>query len=543
MSRFLVAALLFLFALPVQADAFDMRYFSNIPVAHDGRIKPLGRFAAALFSDISGRHVRTHDAAALLAVVLFEPVRAVDMVLFHIPDPAIQKKLGLHPAQDSRYAFTAVHDGFVRLGDRLDRNDNTLMTLYASAVAFEQLKDGLVMVLPLRGSNGPSMLDMARDNPLTQSLLGRGSNNNFLRVIPHGDEWVAPWVVFLDPVLDLALLRDWEKLARAYVSGDMSAWSDITTILRNKHMTPMMLVRFWAENAYASVNPYGLSVLLYALAFCLVLLPFAVPMWVALGPLAAGIAAHGAGLGFRMVILGRPPVTDLYESVLFVGFITVTAMAVMAWRLRATWMLAAGAVIGVLLHVMGFFLADDAGNLRVLAAVLDTKFWLAVHVLVITGGYGACLVTAALAHVTLGLGIMGRSTTALYQHTVYAAVFSLFLVVLGTILGGVWADQSWGRFWGWDPKENGALLIILWLTWLLHGRVTGQISKTGMSIGLAALVSVVGISWVGVNTLGVGLHSYGFMGGLAFGLALVIFLQAISLFYMWRRINHNGCSI
>src|SRR5439155_3850072 len=91
------------------------------------------------------------------------------------------------------------------------------------------------------------------------------------------------------------------------------------------------------------------------------------------------------------------------------------------------------------------------------------------------------------------------------------ACFATLFSFVGTILGGIWADQSWGRFWGWDPKENGALMIVLWNAIILHARWGGLVKDRGL-MNLAVVGNIVtSFSWFGVNMLGIGLHSYGFM--------------------------------
>jgi cytochrome c biogenesis factor len=98
---------------------------------------------------------------------------------------------------------------------------------------------------------------------------------------------------------------------------------------------------------------------------------------------------------------------------------------------------------------------------------------------------------------------------------VYGVVcFGLLFSIVGTILGGVWANESWGRFWGWDPKENGALMIVLWNIVMLHGRVGGYTRDFGLCMMAVFGNIVVAFSWWGVNLLGVGLHSYGFTAGI-----------------------------
>jgi ABC-type transport system involved in cytochrome c biogenesis permease subunit len=171
--------------------------------------------------------------------------------------------------------------------------------------------------------------------------------------------------------------------------------------------------------------------------------------------------------------------------------------------------------------------------MEMLRAVLDTNFWLATHVVTITLGYSAMFVAGLLAILYIILGVftpllnqpLGATrnppaatdaaspnignvfTTMVYGIICFATLFSF----TGTVLGGIWADQSWGRFWGWDPKENGALLIVLWCALILHARWGGLVRERGL-MNLAIFGNVVtSFSWFGVNMLGIGLHSYGFM--------------------------------
>ncbi|MBY0354822.1 MAG: cytochrome c biogenesis protein CcsA, partial [Rickettsiales bacterium] len=116
---------------------------------------------------------------------------------------------------------------------------------------------------------------------------------------------------------------------------------------------------------------------------------------------------------------------------------------------------------------------------------------------------------------------------------------ALALTATGTLLGGVWADQSWGRFWGWDPKENGALLIVLWIIWLLHARASKQLQALGYTVALALLTVIVAIAWFGVNMLGIGLHSYGFTQATAFGLLAFCCMEAMLIAYLALRVRRN----
>ncbi len=169
-------------------------------------------------------------------------------------------------------------------------------------------------------------------------------------------------------------------------------------------------------------------------------------------------------------------------------------------------------------------LALGGDTMEMLRAVLDTNFWLATHVVVITLGYSANFVAGGLAIAYILLGVvtpvlarqvgskdasdLGKALAKMvYAIICFATLFSF----VGTVLGGIWADQSWGRFWGWDPKENGALMIVLWNALILHARWGGLIRDRGL-MNLAIFGNIVtAFSWFGVNMLGIGLHSYGFM--------------------------------
>jgi len=116
-------------------------------------------------------------------------------------------------------------------------------------------------------------------------------------------------------------------------------------------------------------------------------------------------------------------------------------------------------------------------------------------------------------------------------------LIALFFTLFGTILGGIWADQSWGRFWGWDPKENGALLIVMWQLMMIHMRLTAMVKPHGFALGMILNNIIVIIAWFGVNLLNIGLHSYGFAEGIALNLIIFISAELILGFgtYFWAK--------
>jgi cytochrome c-type biogenesis protein CcsB len=254
-------------------------------------------------------------------------------------------------------------------------------------------------------------------------------------------------------------------------------------------------------------------------------------------------AVHTFGLIFRMVLEGRPPVTNLYSSAIFIGWGTMVLGIIIERIYRVGIGCLVAALAGFVTLLIAHNLALGGDTMQMLQAVLDTNFWLATHVVVVTLGYASTFFAGLLAIIYIFLGVFtpllkqklapagaspgrtGSGTAKAVPATapqldigkalskmVYGIVcFATLFSFTGTVLGGIWADQSWGRFWGWDPKENGALLIVIWNAIILHARWGGLVRDRGI-MNLAVLGNMVtSFSWFGVNMLGIGLHSYGFM--------------------------------
>lgn len=243
--------------------------------------------------------------------------------------------------------------------------------------------------------------------------------------------------------------------------------------------------------------------------------------------LALGNVIHTAGIVERVLITGKAPVTNLYASAVFISWGSVVCGFIIDAIVRYASPKASKLGIGALLgSIMGFMVIMVSFNLALrtdtfgkVEAVLDTQFWLATHVVCVTFGYVATFVAGALGLVF----IVGSAYSPVFDKEIRQGIswiiygivcFALLLSFFGTVLGGLWADDSWGRFWGWDPKENGALLIVIWNALILHARWGGMIRERGLAILALGGNIVTCWSWFGVNELGVGLHSYGFTDGM-----------------------------
>ena len=345
--------------------------------------------------------------------------------------------------------------------------------------------------------------------------------------------WHSPWSIGRDgegSPDSARLLGLWQDLVRAYEAGDGARWNETLVQISQTWRTQVPTVSAGTlslEVSFNRIDPFFISFGFYIAALlCLlagrVIWP-RVSYFVSAGCLAAGFACHTAGLAARMYIMSRPPVTNLYESIIFVSLIAVFAGLLFEWKNRQGLGLFVAASLGALLQLIGLKFNAEGDTMGMLVAVLDTNFWLSTHVVCITTGYAMCLVGGLMAHVYLLHRLFRPGDeafrAALYKGMQTIILVALFFAALGTLLGGIWADQSWGRFWGWDPKENGALLIVLWLTALLHGRLGDLLDKTAYAAGLALTNVIVAMAWFGVNLLNVGLHSYGFTHSAAYGFA------------------------
>jgi ABC-type transport system involved in cytochrome c biogenesis permease subunit len=228
------------------------------------------------------------------------------------------------------------------------------------------------------------------------------------------------------------------------------------------------------------------------------------------------------GVVIRCIIMQRPPITTLYETILFIG------ASVALFGLIAEWITKRG--LGLLVAAVGgtacMFLAiqfeasEATDTLQQLQAVLITNFWLSTHVPLINLGYAACMVAALISMIYFVQRLLGKvgpksDEGRFLTRVAYGFIAAgLFLSLVGTVLGGIWANYSWGRFWGWDPKENGALMIVLMCLVILHARLGGYIREIGLHCCNLILGCIVIFSWFGVNQLGVGLHAYGFTDGI-----------------------------
>lgn len=581
---FLTVLTLFFMTRDADARPLEVDIFSNLPVQHEGRIKPLDTFARQTLDLLAGRqHLPGMAASSWLAEALFDPGLSMERPVFRILDAA---PLGLPPRKNRLYSFTelapALQDKADIIAALLQKDEKTwdkrqmeLIRLHEAVLVYTQIVRSfsyhLPLSLPVPGALSKEW-NIAADKNFTledfsryQSRLDQrladivrkkggdparytedeqqiaafafqigalragGENNVFFRIIPGAWEsakgaWFSPWAITQDgqgSPQAADYLSSWEDMARSFIAQDAKDWQHANERVYAMSKSYAPHGKLMMERLYTGLHPLSLALAFYISAFAALIAASVLQgtFWrkISVASVLTGMTFHVAAIALRIAILERPPVSTLYESIIFVALICAAGgLAVEARRRDATGLTASIVCAGLLLFTAFAFSTPD--TMQVLTAVLNTNFWLATHVLCISIGYGICILTSILAHLWLFRRAAGGDAAALAAPVKTLALCALLFTAVGTILGGIWADQSWGRFWGWDPKENGALLIVLWLIWLLHGQIGGQLSRALFVAGLAALSMIVALAWFGVNLLATGLHSYGFISGVAGGL-------------------------
>ncbi len=548
-------------------NAVDLVRFGKIPVMVGGRAKPLDTVARNSLLIIHGKQElildngRTLTATAGFADVLFHESTADQYPVFHIQNDEVLGLFGWEQSQRKYFSFAEFSPFLKQIeeqGDQADKLEAVQRSAFQSAIL--NLRNGLVLYQRLKNSV-----------QLEGTAHFAAELKNYISTIPgaakaavqaqHGENFdrselnaVAELIQKYEKISELAYVLavppiepsgEWrsvgDSLLRSVVAGEIHPvvveYAQIGDAYRandhrqfNQHVDalinwfakeqPNATKRASFEFLFNRLQPFTQSMALYILAFLL-----ACASWLgwsrtlnrsAFLLLLLALAIHTFGLGSRMYLQERPPVTNLYSSAIFIGWGAVIVALILERIFQDGIGAACAGAIGFVTLIIAHHLAGSGDTLEMLQAVLDTNIWLATHVVAITTGYSAMFLAGMLAIIYIVRGVFTRSlkkqtADSLARMTYGVVCFATLFSFVGTVLGGIWADQSWGRFWGWDPKENGAVLIVLWCAIILHARWGGFIRQRGLMMMAVFGNIVTSFSWFGVNMLGVGLHSYGFM--------------------------------
>jgi cytochrome c-type biogenesis protein CcsB len=500
----------------------------------------------------------------------------------------VERLQSVYPASpEVMPAFGAVIDSYVKLRRARDQHLNGDRELAASQAAIEKFA---AVAKTAQGGKEYTKEDMAVVLQEVERLSSMISVSAPLLIPPHEaglshDAWKGTGTILLSGLREGrtdSAVNAYAAIANAFQTRDVADFNNQVTDYRlalTQNFSRELRKARW-EVFFNHMQPFYNAMVIYVLAGVLALF-----FWfnfsetlrrTAVWLVVLALLIHTTGLVFRMALEGRPPVTNLYSSAIFIGF----GACILGLVLEAFWKNSIGIVVsstvGFLTLIIAHHLALTGDTMEMMRAVLDTNFWLATHVVIVTLGYASTFVAGFLGIVYVVMGFftpnLNRAASSgmpvkvekisdefsikrqdglheigvLAGHQVAAAIylakvsvkatkrvstreattklgtslakmiygivcFATLFSFVGTVLGGIWADQSWGRFWGWDPKENGALIIVLWNALILHLRWGGMVRERGLATCAIIGNIVTSWSWFGVNMLGIGLHSYGFM--------------------------------
>lgn len=572
-KRWLPAAIVGLFALMLLAALRAPRYrsdlnigsFAKLPVLNGGRIKPLDTVARTSLLMLRGKQTVRYNGESRPAIrwlldVLFQPAAADKAPVFDIDDPDVLGLMGIQQTRNRYYSFADLQPKLQQIEQQAAQADQTrpehrtryqgaLLTLHSRLMLYQKLQNSLQLsgtdkvadeYLHFTEKLAPLMVSHATLNQKPTSelkdLAMSVEKYRFLSEVAEffplagargtsKDGWVSVGQGLLDTMTNVKAhpgVMSFAIMADAYRAGDATRFNEAVHQYRDYlvSIAPKDVRLSQAEYLFNYFEPFYQSMILYTVAFLIACLSW---LWwprplnrSAYALVILGFVVHTAGLVARMVLQGRPPVTNLYSSAIFVGWVAVLLGIVLERFYRNGIGSAMSAMIGFMTLIIAHHLTTQGDTLEMMRAVLDSNFWLATHVITITIGYSSTFLSGAIGILYILRRTFDKTwsdeTAATLERMVYGIVcFSTFFSFIGTVLGGIWADQSWGRFWGWDPKENGALMIVLWNAFILHARL-GGLTKPQSVMAMAIFGNVVtAFSWFGVNMLGIGLHSYGFM--------------------------------
>jgi cytochrome c-type biogenesis protein CcsB len=538
----------------------DFKQWGLLAIQDGGRRKPVDTFAKealiritgrSTYTDKTGRTWRPNDFV-LSALIETHDWKNEPMVL--VSSGQLVEQLGLDKTP-RRFSFAQL------------TGSSELQRLATDAQALKRAEKPLTRV---------QQEALSVSDRLT--LLAHVVDGSALLIVPapasETDPWVDPsgWSKYYSEAQVTPLQTQLQTVANSYVQGDGFNLSRAANQLREnlRALSPSIYPgdqKLRLEYFYNHFEAFYRAIWCYGIAFVLLLVAHlrrsaahrAAATAVAaslreasttkgralrnIGVAVAilGLVFQAAGIVMRCMIAGRPPVTNMYESIIWVSFAVSFFGMIFFVRYRAPiYLLAALPVTLIALLLVHQMPIAMPSSIDPLVPVLRDNFWLTVHVLTITLSYAAFALAMGFGHILLWRyarnPAAARADAPMHFWLYRVLQLGVLLLAAGTILGGVWANYSWGRFWGWDPKETWALIALLCYILALHGRLAGWWTQFGLAVASVVCFLAVLMAWYGVNfVLGKGLHSYGFgIGGETYVAIFVALDLLFVAFAIWR---------
>lgn len=520
---------------PITAsNSFDWKLAGQIAVQAGGRIKPLDTYAGELVKSICGKSSYTHEhPVETYFRWMSDGEYWASQPLLYLPKGNLRERLGLESVKGNFFSLfdlqqrTELHDVVMEAqarqgaGEKLTFTHSKALDLLAR---MQSLSDAFAheepRLVPAAGDGEwrimPALLLALEDTaaaPPSEAehalALGFVAMYNSLRD-ERADIFNMGMQVFVE--------TQREMLAASPKLLDKLEWE-----LRLNHWQPFL----WAKLLLA------LSLLIYLFSFRRTWTRLRSGGFVAL---ILGWILYTLGMALRAYIAGRAPWSNMYESLLAIGW-ALTLIAIIFEAIRRDRVFAiSGAILGALVLGLAQFASLDRGINPLVPAL--QSYWLNYHVITTLTGYACLALAMAVGHAVLVVGVRSRgevtpTIAALAKANLRIVQIGTLFLIAGILLGAVWANVSWGRFWGWDPKETWALICWFVYIILLHGRSAGWLAWRGMAIASVAAFPVVIMTYYGVNYYLSGLHSYGAGSSPGIPWQAFAYLGAEALFLAW----------
>ena len=526
------------------------KLWKNLPIQHKGRVKPFDTFSREILTAIYGRDTyRGRSAVNVILSWILIPDHWAQVPFIVVDNLQVKQALGL----DSKINRFTQKDFIFnkKLGselvelqslrqrkEKLDTYYKELEKLEIRLILYESVKTGWLLKIQPAESKEKEWLSL-RDIKGESGRFFKEALIAYAHLISREVQEKDSSKTAEGKSVPGSLEQREETLKRSLAAFKQAAFKGET----HKWFSQKKIS---AEIFYNSLNPFRWAWVLYFVFLFLSGVFFLLSgnkhlKWL-MPVLVVALSYHTLGMALRSYIMSRPPVSNMYETVLWVPWVGLIGGLFFYWRKSL-----APFIASVVTAFFCLFLTDSAsgvldGSLQPLEAVLRSNFWLSTHVLIITMSYAFFFVAFVLADMALiyflvkkkeGLSFVKDTSHSLYRLIQWGVVGLAF----GTVLGAIWADYSWGRFWGWDPKESWALISLLGYLAVLHGRLAGWIKEFYLTIASVGMFFLVVMAWYGVNfILGKGLHSYGFgTGGVEYVAGFFLLHLILCAFAVFRK--------
>ena len=477
-----------------------LRVVRLVAIQHNGRYKPFDSFARETLQSITGEARFGHeDVVNTVLSIMADSERWQGERLLAVPFRPLRERLGMD-LQVGRFSYNELVASrklmrmLPAIVEKQQRNEKLTMLEQETMDAYERFvtlnglfQQDLTLVPPASGQGSWVAIMEATGYSLAQQQAFREAWTSFLEAAKRHD--------------DAATVAAARHLAESLRQANPAAYP------------PMW--RLQLEVGYHLVAPFRIARVFYLLA--------ALVLWLGMGLARRGIGLAGAwafwiafslhvvGIAARVAVGGRPPVSNFYETMLWLPFVAVGVAAIFDRVYRVRYFRVAGSILAAITLWLADIVPLDS-SIAPVVAVLRSNLWLTVHVLTIVASYGALALATVLAHlysVQFLATRQDRAGLASLDLFLYRTLqVGVVLLAAGIMLGAVWANASWGRYWGWDPKETWALITLLWFLAVLHGRFAGWLK--GITVALCTILGffLLLMTYYGVSFYLVGLHSY-----------------------------------